>query len=87
MASGLNIDAREMPEGPCCAMITERMACTKRARLVGVALACIAPVALVTSSGTGSGASGLAGLIGDGERVLRDPEQLYGDVLMVEEGA
>lgn len=68
-------------------MITERIACTKRARLAGMALACVAPLALVTSSGTlwlESGVSGLARPIGDGERVLRDPERLYEDVLMVE---
>jgi hypothetical protein len=89
MISGLNIDARDTPEG-CCAMITERIACTKRARLAGMALACVSPLALNTSSGTlwpESGASGLAGAIGDGESVLRDSERLYGDVRMVEQGA
>ena len=36
----------------------------------------------------GSSASGFGWTaIGDGERVLRDPERLYCDVLIVEEGA
>jgi hypothetical protein len=82
--------ARGIPVGPCCAMITERMACTKRARLAGMAVICAAPL-VITSSGIlwlGSGASGFGvAAIGDGERVLRDPEGLYCDVLIVEEGA
>jgi hypothetical protein len=71
-------------------MITERMACTKRARLAGMAVVCAAPL-VITSSGNvwqGSSASGFGGaVIGDGEQVLRDPEGLYCDVLIVEEGA
>jgi hypothetical protein len=90
--SGLNMlgGARGIPVGPCCAMITERMACTKRARLAGMAVVCAAPLD-ITSSGKvwqGSSASGFGGaVIGDGEQVLRDPEGLYCDVLIVEEGA
>src|SRR5260370_36617112 len=81
---------RGIPEGPCCAMITERIACTKRARLAGMAVVC-ATLLVITSSGRlwlGSSASGFGGaVIGDGERVLKDPEGLYCDVLIVEEGA
>ena len=95
MPSGLNMlcGARGAPVlGPCCAMITERMACTKRARLAGMAVVCAAPL-VITSSGRawlGSSASGFGGAvidIGDGERVLSDPEGLYCDVLIVDEGA
>jgi hypothetical protein len=69
-------------------MITERIACTKRARLAGAAVACAAPMA--SSSGwlwPGSGGSGFEGAISDGEQVLRESGGLYGDDLMVEEGA
>jgi hypothetical protein len=62
---------RGTPEDPCCAMITERIACTKRARRAGIAAGGVA------SSFTSSGGlwpevrvSGFAGGIGDGERVL-----------------
>lgn len=82
--------ARGIPAGPCCAMITERMACTNRARLAGVTVVCAAPL-VITSSGRlwlGSGASGFGGAaIGDGKQVLRDPEGLCCDVLIVEEDA
>jgi hypothetical protein len=60
-------------------MITERMACTKRARLAGLAVAC--EPRWLTSSGKimdGKLCFGVGGgAIGDGERVLRDPEGLY----------
>jgi hypothetical protein len=55
-----------------------------------MAVICAAPL-VITSSGIlwlGSGASGFGvAAIGDGERVLRDPEGLYCDVLIFEEGA
>ena len=80
--------ARGIPEGPCCAMIMERIACTKRARRAGLATAGAA------SSFTSSGrywsevcVSVFAEGIGDGERVLSGSARALGIVLATEEGA